>query len=78
MKVYCKRTYFNDDDSVRWSRNTYYEFIIPDKYPIIVGIYYYIKDAIGADHPITKQNFDKYFIDIDELRNNKINEILIR
>jgi hypothetical protein len=41
------------------------------------GIYYYIETEVeGVSSPIKEKEFRKYFIDVDELRNDKINEIL--
>ena len=40
-------------------------------------IHYYIKsERESLWYPIKKKEFDKYFTDIDELRNNKIEQIL--
>jgi hypothetical protein len=42
-----------------------------------MGIHYYIKsERESLWYPIKKKEFDKYFTDIDELRNNKIEQIL--
>ena len=73
MKVMCKRTYFVPDIKVPlFEKNKYYEVL--DKGSAFLEI----KQKNGESVLFNKKNFDKFFIDIDELRDNKINEILNR
>ena len=90
MKVYCKRTVFEKNTNsypingkeygeswVKWQKDKYYRFNIPEDIERSMGIHYYIKsERESLWYPIKKKEFDKYFTDIDELRNNKIEQIL--
>lgn len=73
MKVMCKRTYFVPDiKDPLFEKHKYYEVL--DK----GDFYLEIKQKNGESVLFNKKNFDKFFIDINELRDNKINEILNR
>jgi len=90
LKVYCKRTFFEKntysysingkeygESWVKWQKDKYYLFRIPEDIERSMGIHYYIKsERESLWYPIKKKEFDKYFTDIDELRNNKIEQIL--
>ena len=90
MEVYCKRTVFEKNTNsypingkeygeswVIWQKDKYYRFNIPEDIERSMGIHYYIKsERESLWYPIKKKEFDKYFTDIDELRNNKIEQIL--
>ena len=90
MEVYCKRTVFEKNTNsypingkeygeswVKWQKDKYYRFNIPEDIERSMGILYYIKsERESLWYPIKKKEFDKYFTDIDELRNNKIEQIL--
>lgn len=81
MKVLCKRTYFERvGHSIRWEKNKYYDVVLPNKLEEQTGIYYLIfdKELMGFEtySPIRRSEFDKYFIDIDQNRNDKIEQIL--
>lgn len=92
MKIYCKRTVFEKNTNtypvngkeygeswVKWEKDKYYGFKIPEDIERSMGIHYYIKtERESLWSPIKKKEFDKYFTDIDELRNNKIEQILQR
>jgi hypothetical protein len=71
------------ENYVEWERGKFYNFRIPDDYErggnseMFSGIYYYIETEVeGVSSPIKEKEFRKYFMDVDELRNDKINEIL--
>jgi hypothetical protein len=90
LKVYCKRTFFEKntysysingkeygESWVKWEKDKYYLFRIPEDIERSVGIHYYIESERESFwSPIKKKEFNKYFTDIDELRNNKIEQIL--
>jgi len=71
------------DDYVEWERGKFYNFRIPEDYErgghteMFPGIYYYIETEIeGVSSPIKEKEFRKHFMDVDELRNEKIENIL--
>lgn len=79
MKVYCKRTFIGDGNDIKWSRDKYYETLIPERYEMENGVYMYVKvnnHTLVSAVPFSKSKFDKYFIDIKEIRNGKIDQIL--
>jgi len=90
VKVYCKRTYLDTNENffkirgkgygesyAKWEKDRYYLIRIPEEIEREMGILYYIKTEVNDIwSPIKKKVFDKYFTDIDELRNNKIDKIL--
>jgi len=91
LKVYCKRTYLDTNQNffkirgkgygesyAKWEKNKYYSIRLPQDIERKMGIFYYIQTEVNEDSysPIKKKEFEKYFIDIDELRNNKIEQIL--
>jgi hypothetical protein len=71
------------DDYVEWERGKFYNFRISEDYErgghteMFPGIYYYIETEIeGVSSPIKEKEFRKHFMDVDELRNEKIENIL--
>ncbi len=71
------------EEYVEWERGRFYKFRVPDEHErggktkIFPGIYYYIEtERKDIWSPIKEKEFRKHFMDIDELRNEKINEIL--
>jgi ABC-type Na+ transport system ATPase subunit NatA len=81
MIVYCKRTFFeknlNNEECVKWFKDKYYNVRKPKDYESKVGVFYIIESERESFwYPITEKEFHKYFIDIDELRNEKIDRIL--
>ena len=90
MKVFCKRTYFQKnynsfpvcgknygESYALWKKGKYYNFRLPVDYEIEVGIHYIIESENPTAYtPIKKEEFGKYFLDIDQLREEKINIIL--
>lgn len=92
MIVFCKRTFFETNLNLfkirdkgyvetypRWEKGKFYSIRMPESIEREMGIWYYIKtEVVDIWSPIKKSDFDKFFTDIDELRNNKIESILIK
>jgi hypothetical protein len=90
VKVLCKRTYFEKnsnfysingkeygDNWVKWQKGKYYNVRMPEDYEKRVGVFYKIESERESFwSPIKEKEFHKYFVDIIELRNEKINNIL--
>ncbi len=71
------------EDYVEWQKGKFYNFRVPKEYErggktqMFPGIYYYIESERESFwSPISEKEFRKHFIDVDELRENKITEIL--
>ena len=85
MRVYCKRTYFERNLNTYpingkdyGEQGKYYKIRIPEDYERRVGVYYYMENERESFwSPIKVREFDKYFIDVDQLREEKIDQILI-
>ena len=89
MIVYCKRTYFERNLNTypingkdygehwsKWIKGKYYKIRIPEDYERRVGVYYYMENERESFwSPIKVSEFDKYFIDVDQLREEKIDQI---
>lgn len=92
MKIFCKRTYFEKNLNIypingktygehwpKWIRGKYYKIRIPEDYERRVGVYYYTEDERHLQwSPIKVSEFNKYFIDVDQLREEKIDQILTK
>lgn len=90
MKVYCKRTYLTQNTNsyqilgksygesyAVWKKGKFYNFRTPKDYEKGVGVYYIIESERESFwNPIKEKDFKKHFIDVDEWRNNKIDEII--
>lgn len=90
MKVYCKRTFFEKNwnsytingkgygqEWAKWLKGKFYSFRIPQSYERQVGVYYILENERESFwSPIKEKEFFKYFIDIDQLRQEKIDQIL--
>ena len=82
MKVFCKRTYFDKlfggEQFVKWEKNKYYDMHTYEDWIVQIFIESEVKGANGyiIFDNISKKDFSKYFIKVDELRNNKIDDIL--
>jgi hypothetical protein len=78
LKAYCKRTVINENNKVRWSRDKYYKTMNPEDYEMENGVYMYVMmdQHQKMYYPLSKRDFDKYFINIDEIRSGKIDQIL--
>lgn len=72
------------EEYVCYKKGKTYECKKPSELENEFGIALYIQsevlDSFGSSiyKPVTKKEFEKYFLDIKENRNNKINEILNR
>ena len=92
MKLLCKRTYFKKnlnafpvqgklygDKYVAFQNGKIYSCREPEDYEKSVGVYL-IVESERKDFwlPVKKSDYDKYFINLDENRNKKIDEILNR
>lgn len=90
MKVYCKRTFLIQNTNsyaingkeygeyyAVWKKGKYYKVRTPKDYEKTVGVYYNIESERESFwNPIKEKEFRKYFIDVDELRNNIIKQLL--
>jgi hypothetical protein len=92
MRLYCKRTFFKvnlnaypvvgklyGQKYIAFKKNKIYSCKEPQKYEKDIGIYLIVEsERIDFWLPIKKSEYDKYFLNLEEIRNNKINEILNR
>ena len=83
MKVLCKRTYFtkypvSNKKELLFEKNKSYNIL--DYYKMLNKLFLIIETGNKNINvwSLTETDFNKYFISIDELRDNKINEILKR
>lgn len=90
MRVFCKRTFLIQNTNTYpingkqygehyavWKKGKYYKARIPKDYEKAVGVYYNIESERESFwNPIKEKEFRKHFIDVDELRQEKINKIL--
>ena len=86
MKVYCKRTLFdrhaNGDEFAKWKIGNIYDYSEATEYQRDIGIYGKIEEprsyAPGYKfyRMIRESEFNKYFILLEERREQKINSIL--
>lgn len=75
--VFCKRTYFLKNYDVTYIKHNKYKCFKPNNQEKSGGIFLFIERPLDkAFIPITKKQFDSYFIDTMEKRNNLIDEIL--
>lgn len=92
MKLICKRTFFKKNlnyypvngklygnEYVAFKNGKIYQYKEPEDYEKAVGVYL-IVESERKDFwlPVKKSEFDKYFINLEEIRNKKIDEILNR
>lgn len=92
MRLYCKRTFFKQNLNaypingklygnkyIAFKKGKTYSYKEPEDYEKAVGVYM-IVESERTDFwlPIKKLDYNKYFTEIQEHRNNKINEILNR
>jgi hypothetical protein len=81
VKVYCKRTKFNQIDVdekgyVKWKKDSWYEFEKPHGYESNY-VYGHVSNNYGTyKESISKSDFDKYFYTTEDLRDFRINKIL--
>lgn len=90
MKVYCKRTYFTKNLNIYpingknygdyyavWSKGDYYKARIPRSHEKEVGVHLLIESNRESFWTAIKEKeFKKHFIDVNELRDYKIDKIL--
>ncbi len=77
VKVYCKRTMFVANEKlVICSKGKLYQVFEPTDFELSSGICFWVKGELEEKVPLTNKYFDKYFCTIEEMRNNKINNIL--
>ena len=74
MKVLCKRTYI--EEHIKFTKGKYYNVKTPEKHESELGVYYHIQSENKLWNYVKYKDFQKYFIDIAELRESKIDEIL--
>jgi hypothetical protein len=67
---------FDDEKKVICSKGKIYKYYQPTDFEDQCGICLWIESEINTKVPITVKIFDKFFTTLDEMRNNKINEIL--
>jgi len=65
-----------DDNSVICTKGAIYQTYPSSEFEAKTGLVFWVKGELGEDIPLTLKLYDKYFTTIDEMRNNKINEIL--
>lgn len=84
MNVYCKRTYFvSGDSNPKWIKGKYYEIGEMTEWELELDFYLVIESEFSRGKnfhysPISTKDFHNYFTHLDELRDNKINEIFNR
>ena len=81
MKVYCKRTKFNQVDVdkkgyVKWKKDCWYDFEKPHGYESNYVYGYVTNNSIDYKESLSKSDFDKYFYTMEDLRELRINKIL--
>jgi len=88
LRVYCKRNYFEKNSYqingksygeywIKWKKGEYYKIRMPQNHEKELGIYYIIECKRESFWlTIKEKEFHRYFTDIPELRNSKIEKIL--
>lgn len=89
MKVFCKRTYFETNSNffkidgkaygenyTKWRKNNTYHIRKADEWEEKLGIIYYIETEQMLWSPVNQKRFEKYFLDIQTLRDEKIKDLL--
>lgn len=70
------------EEFVVWEKGKWYDSKLPEDYESNVGVYRLINsdqrlvNGYEVYDPINKKEFNKYFIDQPELRNEKIDQVL--
>jgi len=65
-----------DDNSVICVKGKIYETHPGSEFELKTGLVLWVYSDVEEEIPLTIKLFYKYFMTIDEMRNNKINEIL--
>lgn len=77
MVIYCKRTMFETNEkTVLCSKGKTYKIYGPTDFEESSGICFWVDSEIDERVPLTNKVFDKYFSTIQDMRNNKINDLL--
>lgn len=75
MRIFCKRTFF-EDDNIYYIKNKIYEMSEPKDYEEGFGVYKKVISEKNELVPLSKKTFDKYFCTIQDNRDGKITQIL--
>lgn len=79
MNVYCKRNFFQSGETkAKWIKGKYYKVGELTDWELELDFYTVIESEFSIHSPINKKEFHKYFTQVDDLRDNKIDEILNR
>jgi hypothetical protein len=65
-----------DDNSVICAKGKIYETSPASEFEVKTGLVFWVSSEVDEKIPLTLKIYDRYFTTIDEMRNNKINEIL--
>ena len=65
-----------DDNSVICAKGKIYETSPSSEFEGKTGLVFWVSSEVDEKIPLTLKIYDRYFTTIDEMRNNKINEIL--
>lgn len=65
-----------DDNSVICTKGKFYETHMSTEFELKSGLIFWVSSENDEKIPLTLKIFNKYFTTINEMRNNKINEIL--
>lgn len=77
MNIYCKRTMFTTDSKdLLCAKGKFYKTFEPSDFESKTGICLWVNSEVEEKIPLTIKNYNKYFMTISEMRNNKINQIL--
>jgi hypothetical protein len=86
MQIYCKRTIFDKENKVLCKKGNIYKTHQPTEFELKSGLCLLVETELPGTgnqigypdnwYPLTLKSFKKYFSSIDDMRNNKINDIL--
>ena len=65
-----------DDNSIICVKGKIYQTVPSSEFESKTGLVFWVKGEIDENIPLTLKLYDKYLTTIDEMRDNKINEIL--
>ena len=68
--------FVKDEKIVVCAKGKIYQALPSSDFEEKTGICFWVKGELDKNIPLTLKIFDKYFTTIDEMRDNKINEIL--
>jgi hypothetical protein len=92
VKLYCKRTFYKKnlnaytingklygEEYIAFMIGKIYSYVEPKQYEKGAGVYMVVEsERTDFWLPIKRLDYDRYFTEIEEHRNNKIDEILNR